>query len=635
MGRVARSSPLRCGSTLTLIVALSSFGVVASAAAASPGLAGRVQRASDPVADATVYAYQVIEKSFRKVSTDGAGRFLFEAVPAGLYKIVAHKSGLLPVVLVLARRSADESQFVELDLEAKMPEGDDSFWSVRGEVPGDVLRDLERGAFGLASALTPEPGALDFVGEVGATAGRAELDDDLVAELSGAEIGLRGLLGRLRVEMQGAFQSLDSALDLGSPSASVNARSSKLRVDLSSERAGDFGISAASRTWSGESVPAHRPIGLDSYQLSYARELGEYGSTALDAQYIDETALVSASRFAPALLPLNSRILTLHGSFATSFDRAGEMRAGVRYREGLYSRDRSRVLAEPLTTLDLWSRGSIDLNPTYLVEYGLVTTLHDGNLSFVPRGGLVVRLRPDWQASFAASRRFVDGGLDSFGADFAATLLEDALDCGDSDATCFEAQLAHHDGEVNHLRLRSSWREFDRTVRLFLQEDFFASGEGVFFVSGDRFPEIHASLGRRLGDSVVAHWTTTYAAGGGGQFRAANRRRYENEVAYVKTSLDTQFEPTATALFLTFQRFEQRLVPQQRPGRRRTRLAPEVEHERLELVVSQDLSQLFNLASSWAVQVGMEVARGETLLTSTENGSETRRRLTTGVAVRF
>jgi hypothetical protein len=63
--------------------------------------------------------------------------------------------------------------------------------------------------------------------------------------------------------------------------------------------------------------------------------------------------------------------------------------------------------------------------------------------------------------------------------------------------------------------------------------------------------------------------------------------------------------------------------------------SPATELDRLELVVSQDLSQIFNLAQSWAVKVGMELVRGESFVNPIDEGGDTRRRITTGVAVRF
>ncbi|MGH7336097.1 MAG: hypothetical protein ACREI7_00845, partial [Myxococcota bacterium] len=106
--------------------------------------------------------------------------------------------------------------------------------------------------------------------------------------------------------------------------------------------------------------------------------------------------------------------------------------------------------------------------------------------------------------------------------------------------------------------------------------------------------------------------------------------------AYLSTAVDALYEPTATGVFVAFHRLEQRLQATQPSKARSERVrVPATQLERLELVVSQDLSQLFDLAQSWAVKVGMEVVRGQSFLTPIEEGGDTRRRITTGVAVRF
>ena len=107
-------------------------------------MAGRVSAETRPLPDAPVYAYQVVEKSLRRVLTDPSGEFLFEQLPAGLYKIIALKSGFSPVVTVVTRRGVDESQFVQVELpRAETTSEPSGFWELRAEVPADVLRELD------------------------------------------------------------------------------------------------------------------------------------------------------------------------------------------------------------------------------------------------------------------------------------------------------------------------------------------------------------------------------------------------------------------------------------------------------------------------------------------------------------
>ena len=83
--------------------------------------------------------------SLHRVETNESGRFRFSDLPAGLYKIIAHKAGFVPAVVMLTRAREDAQQFLELQLAertaATAVAGDD-FWAVRDRIPPDVLRQI-------------------------------------------------------------------------------------------------------------------------------------------------------------------------------------------------------------------------------------------------------------------------------------------------------------------------------------------------------------------------------------------------------------------------------------------------------------------------------------------------------------
>ena len=99
-----------------IFATLTFLALAGSAHAESAGLEGRVVLNHSPVSEARVYAYQLVEKSLHKVLTDGSGRFLFEALPAGIYKLIAHKVGLQPAIQLLQRDAAESTQFIELQM---------------------------------------------------------------------------------------------------------------------------------------------------------------------------------------------------------------------------------------------------------------------------------------------------------------------------------------------------------------------------------------------------------------------------------------------------------------------------------------------------------------------------------------
>ena len=637
------STQLRHASSVTWALLLGLvLGAPATAPAEAPvGVAGRVLADSNPVAEATVYAYQVVEKSLRRVLTDGGGEFAFSALPAGLYKIIAHKSGFAPAVTVLTRRSAEESQFLQVELPAVADAGaDGGYWQLRAEVPGDVLREIQT-PFGdeIVSLVPPSEsgaGMPGFQTEVAATTAVGQVRGETPGQVVAGQLGLRGKVGKLGVAVDGNFGTIAAGSE--SPwEPSLAGEAAALRVRLDGPQAGRFDLAAESQRLVATAGGGEMPVDFERIFFRYHRDLGDDASTALLAQYVDENGLYAGRRVHPLDLPLASRALRLEGTYGRDLGNTGRMRSGVRYRESL--RDYAAGWGVPgldsvlNRSIDAWSFADWEFAPAYVLQYGMYSTARDGSVSLAPRAGLLVRFRPQWEASFSASQRVSLADAETLRGEFVPTLLSAAFGCADAEESCYELQLLHGQGEGANFRIGSSWREFDRTVRVFLREDLFAAGEGLFMVPGDQLPEVHATVRRELGNHVVANLTSAYAEGGGGSFRAANMRLYRNDVAYLTTSFDATIKPTSTGIFVAFYRVVQSL---DQVHRGRTRPATASELERVELAVSQDLARLFGMSSDWAVRVGLELLRGATLFeTLPIDPEQLRHRVTTGVAVRF
>lgn len=635
MGGVPTTSCAVPRSRALLVLAILGIGGLAAARSDAAGLSGRVTLSEQPVSDVSVYAYQVLERSFRSVLTDREGLFSFASLPAGLYKIVAFKSGVPPAVLVLTRQAADESQYVLVELPDGEPAAESDFWALRSEVPADVLRDLRPTAVSMAS-LSPIPTVSPILlGAVQASAEMHELSAGRVAETAGANLDLQGEVGELRLRFEGEFRDIASAARDGKqiPGDDLAGRVAAFRLGLDATSSGQIGISGKNQEVASLDGEADA-IDFTQYQVTYSKDLGEDRSTDLVASYFDAAIPSVEARVLPTSLPVATRMLSVQGSYSQLIGDTHRLRAGLRYRETARFGPWVPLDDASGRFLEVWSRGETDVNSTVLVQYGLFSTMRDGSVSFAPKGGLLVRLNPRWQASLAASRRFLADPVDPLAVDFSPMFLEASRDCAQGDVTCYQVQFTRGEGSDSMLRFGGSIRDFDRTVRLFLRDDFFSAEDGLFFVPGDRLPELQATLRHRLGDHVLASWTTAYAEGGGGVYQAADRAYYENGVAILSAAVDTRFEPTSTGIYLSFQQVRQNLDPVKLPGRI---LRPQASTrlETLELALSQDLTGLFDLASTWAVRLGMEVARGKTLLAPPDDDDSYRRRLTTSVAVRF
>jgi hypothetical protein len=104
-------------------------------------------------------------------------------------------------------------------------------------------------------------------------------------------------------------------------------------------------------------------------------------------------------------------------------------------------------------------------------------------------------------------------------------------------------------------------------------------------------------------------------------------------VSYLVTSLDTRFQTTSTGLYLAFHQLRQGLESLSDPAG----AAPaEVEVERLQVMVTQDLAFLHELAADWALKINMELSRGSSPYASASNEDDgIRKRLLGGIAVSF
>ena len=99
------------------------------------------------------------------------------------------------------------------------------------------------------------------------------------------------------------------------------------------------------------------------------------------------------------------------------------------------------------------------------------------------------------------------------------------------------------------------------------------------------------------------------------------------------TSLDTHFQGSATGVYLAFHQLQQELSPVDGSGPS----AQQVDMERLQVKVTQDLNVLLDLAADWAVHLDMEVSRGTSWLGPARAGNDDsiRKRILGGLAVRF
>jgi hypothetical protein len=624
---------------LALVGSASGLLAVERPADRTPGVAGRVfGETASPLSATGVYAYQLADLSFRKVLTDSQGNFLFQELPAGLYKIIAHKPGFSPVVVMLTRTAASTYQFLELQLArqsagakgAKAKTGED-FWSIRARIPSDVLREIDESEAQLARL---EPMTADEMVNLNdlsriTTNFQAMTGVDQIAEagdgqVSSGGLGIAGQFGEVQVGLRGSFQQLSPSPFSQQGGASASGEANTLSLDVDGD-ASHVSLRSLSNRLTRDGGPDNS-VAFEHYQVNWSQGVGQKGRSDFAAQYTEEANFHRHDAIDPLDIPAASRTWRVEGAYTTSLGEGNTLQAGLRYRErqfGLSAANRREDLPGQ-GSVDLFSQGGITVRPSVVVEYGLYSTLSDGSVSLTPKGGIVLQLNHNWQLEANASRRVYQNA--PFNPTFFPSLFQEADLCEQGSQSCYQAHFVRKTDDDNLFSLGAIDRTVGETLRLYFSDDFFDRLESLYLVPGDNLPEVRMVVNRRLSPRVLTSLQSSVAMGGGGTFVAADGKPYENKVHYVVTSLDTQFQSTATGVFVALHHLSQELEPL---AGQASRQMPPMEFDRVRLMLTQDLNILFDLANTWAVQLNMEVSRGPV------ESDEIRRRLTGGIAVKF
>lgn len=638
--------------TLTLLLSLGVSGLAPVRAAetlspqvvANPGLTGRVLGEVSPIAAVRIWAYQLRDSSLLRAVTDDSGRFRFEALPAGLYKIIAHKTGFAPAVVMLRRSRSDSPQFLELQL-AQMAAGEevekDDFWAVRDEIPPDILREIQGPRDTLRVALAAPPSVIErpFQAEMEAMTGFDQTTSATGARMSGGQVGVAGRIRGLRLGLEGDYWRLAPAeLPGGGPSARVDGEARTLSVEVETPERARFGLRSSNNrlVTAGDS-----PIDFDRYEASWSQPLGERSEAQLSADYTSQRNFYGRGVVDFSGAPHSSETWAVEGSYRHDFGERSSFETGFRYRDQIVGIGPGELALDPTTPsgerLDLFGRAGHRVQPRILVEYGFFSTLRDGSVSLAPQGGLVVQLNDSWQASTLFSHRLSAPEDGAFDTDFVTALYGGDPACSQGEQSCYSVLLTKSVDGLETFSFGAVQRTIGDTQQLYFDESgFLNSQDSLYLVEGDRVPEVRMAVQRHLAPQIVAKLEGNVGAGGGGILHGEQNVSYENSVRYLVTSLDTRFEGSQTGVFLSFYRLEQELTPIGSVVLARPDAAPRGELERLQMMLTQDLDSLLNLASNWAIKLNMEVSRGSALATSaTESSDEFRKKILGGLAIRF
>ena len=586
------------------------------------------------VSSARVYAYEVADLTLHRVLTDDRGEFAFASLPAGVYKIITHKAGFAPMVVLLSRASAAAKQYLEVQLQREgATDNKESFWSLRDQVPPDVLREIE--SDNRIASLTEETrSGLDGRVHTSVLAMRGMSDvPGTAAQRTTGSVGIETHLGEVSVGVNGHFTQIDpGGLTLQNGSAAGAGQSQALSVHVTG---GQDQINVTTQSSRQNTVDGLRvlPVEFERYGVSWARPVGGSGHSQVTAQYTNESNFYKRGWVTPLAVADFSQTLRVEGSYVDELSQNASLETGVRFhqRNGQYNyRNRALINDTPDQSVDVFGRGTLRVMPAMLVEYGLYSTLRDGSVSLMPSGGVVLQLGSKWQASTTVAQR-LHRGPETNPDQFMPVMFGETGATEPAESYLYRIEFTRSTGDTDSFKIGALDRKFDRSLRMYFSSDVFDHLENLFLVPGDHVPEIQASISRRLSENVIGKLESSYGTGGGGTVLGTQRRTYTNQVRYLVTSVNARYEPTSTGVFLAFRRVEQDLAPSGANW-----VDPEMSSiDSLDLQLTQDLGALFKVVGGWALHLDLGIDRGASPYVLSASGDELRKRILAGVAVQF
>ena len=584
-------------------------------------LTGFVSSNTTPLEKVSIYAYEIANLSIFESESDLRGQFTFNKLSTGLYKVIALKEGFLPSVVMLSRRQALAEQYLEFEL---IPEdlGDtrtgETYWTTRDQVPADILRRWE------TRRLTPFAAPnTHFPGNFRATVTASTGVDNRVgnATTSSADIQLESEVAGLNVDLKGSHWDLAPTTH----QSSLKGASSSVAINIQDDdKESNLQVSGLKKEFVGQGG-AEDEFGINRYGLKWNHQSESGATTEVEAAYQDRRNQIQ-THSSLQLNPEAATIWTLESSYTRDIGERNSLRAGIRYEEA--RQEFSLGDETPYEDMEIFGYDQWQANKRVLVEFGFATRLTDGTLSLTPRGKVVVQLGELWQAETEISANVSQDHPNNqrIGSQ---SLIQNA-ECRTREEYCYRVVLSRENDQGHSISLGALDRKVGETLELYFNDEFLGELESLFLFEGDRVPEVHFSMSRHVTPHVLARLESNFGSGGGGLLYATDQT-FTNNVRYLVTSLDTRIKPSSTGVFLAFHQIEQDLESNEP-----TQSISSGHLEKLQLMLTQDLSTILNMANQWALRLNMEWSRGQLpFQLKSESEDDFRRRISGGLSVRF
>lgn len=358
-----------------VVIAALSTGVSGASVPSTLNLLGDVHSGAQPIDSALVVSFGLSSYQTTRTFTDGAGNFRFPPLPAGVYRVIAVKSGFAPAVATVV--PSDRSLALKLKLRKgeASAETRDQIWEIRRSLPSDILREIDI-ALGLGQ-VEPEPDG----GFEGAMTSLASFDSSGAASsLAHTSVALRGALpAGWRVDISGRHVESDGYVQQPG-SAGQQMVSSGLQMSLSTDGQSVVRL-GSTRNQMTQTASGAPDAGIQSHHIAWS-----HGGSEVAVRYLEQQNALP--------LQQSGGLLEVRGGTTLWDSERTDLGVGVRFIQETSSQPLGGV--EPARLADITTTAVQRFGGEMLeLHYGLSARVGaDAENSWSPESRAVLRLSP-------------------------------------------------------------------------------------------------------------------------------------------------------------------------------------------------------------------------------------------------
>jgi hypothetical protein len=471
-----------------------SFGAAATALGDAAPVAGVVKHLQAPIPGALVFVYGVSDARMNRARTQPDGSFQVEGVPAGVYDVIAYKTGFYPSLIRLWHQSSPTVSTIAIDLipaqSASLGKTEADVWSWRDRLPADVLREITsdsqayhaNAAEGVRLARVLNG---DFTSAANMSAGEG---------FSRTQANLFGTLpGSLQYNFRGAYASLRGAD--ASPMSQGTAADAVLLIAGPSD-------TAVALTYSGHDFSPTNgdPARMEREAIRFDHQSESAGRFEWSVSRRTEDGFERATSVIPDRLPAGGEDDDLRGRWSRDNDNA---RAGVTlevYRRTISADPQFKDGPEG-SLLDAGLSAAAERPIAGPFSAGAQVAARAGSSGSAVSPGAILRLDLGGAASLviAGARRVMES------APSALSVLAPRVVSGNdwvSTAAASDASAALSLGSTRDgaLQVRASSTQIAEPLRVYFDGDLLLDVSSIYLFDGNRLEKLSGSAGGRLTD---------------------------------------------------------------------------------------------------------------------------------------